>query len=463
MGVIMALFSNKNKMKAKSGGISDVIRCDQESYLIWKWHPSGALPGENKRENSIRWGSSLRVKDGEVAVFVYNQENGVYQDFIPGPFDECLQTKNFPILSSLLGLFYEGDTPFQAEVYFINIAKIQQIKFSVPYFDIFDNRFTEIGVPVSSWGTITYSIKDYKEFVKLHRLRDFDSDEFATQIRDAVKRYVKNAIANAPSNYDIPVVQIETKISQLTSIIEKDLKNRLSRDFGVNVSGIDIEVINVDKSSTGYKELMKLTKERVMKYTMAEDTIRIRDMDEKQRIESHHYKEALRVQREEGKYAQHMGTRTANFGAYQVEKQAEVGVAGAYALGELGAKGAGNVTINGGDGGLGFNMAGMMASMAVGSAVGQNIAGAMNNMMGSINQPTVPGSVPPPIPNIAYYVATNGQATGPFDVSILRQMASVGQFTAESLVWKQGMTNWISANSVEELKSLFIPPVSPKV
>lgn len=43
----------------------------------------------------------------------------------------------------------------------------------------------------------------------------------------------------------------------------------------------------------------------------------------------------------------------------------------------------------------GFNMAAMMASMAVGGAVGQNIAGAMNNMMGGIGQPTM---APPPIP-----------------------------------------------------------------
>ena len=66
-----------------------------------------------------------------------------------------------------------------------------------------------------------------------------------------------------------------------------------------------------------------------------------------------------------------------------MEKQAEVGVAGANALGQMGANGAGNVNLGGGgDGGDGFNMAAMMASMAVGGAVSQNIAGAMNNMMG---------------------------------------------------------------------------------
>ena len=62
----MGLFKNNKKV----GLISDIIRCDEPSYLIWKWHPDGTQPGEHKREYAIRWGSSLRVKDGEVAVFV---------------------------------------------------------------------------------------------------------------------------------------------------------------------------------------------------------------------------------------------------------------------------------------------------------------------------------------------------------------------------------------------------------
>ena len=74
----MGLFGNT----PKAGGFMDVIRCDEPSYLIWKWHPKGSEPGNNNRENAIRWGSSLRVKDGEVAVFVYNQPNGFKEDFI---------------------------------------------------------------------------------------------------------------------------------------------------------------------------------------------------------------------------------------------------------------------------------------------------------------------------------------------------------------------------------------------
>jgi len=98
----------------------------------------------------------------------------------------------------------------------------------------------------------------------------------------------------------------------------------------------------------------------------------------------------------------------------------------------------------------------MMASMAVGGAVGQNIAGAMNNMMGGINQQTTPSVVPPPIPTVAYHIAINGQSTGPFDISVLTQMASAGQFTADSLVWKNGMAQWEKAGAVDELKNCLL-------
>lgn len=448
-------FFNRNN---KHGGFMDEIRCDEPSYLIWKWHPAGVQPGQGNRENAIRWGSSLRVKDGEVAVFVYKQKNGTMQDFIIGPFDQTIKTANFPVLASIVGLAYEGGTPFQAEVYFINLARIVQVRFGVPFFDVYDPRFDDFGVPVAVRGTISFHIEDYREFVKLHRLSTFSLDDFQRQIRDAVIRYVKDAVANAPAANNIPLVQIETKTALINDSIEYVLSERLKETFGVVVTGVDIGAIEIDKSSEGYRHLMSVTKDVTTATVKAETEAKVKDIADKQRIEALHYQESLRIQREEGQYAQHKQTQSANLGAFQVEKQAEVGVAGAEALGKMGANGAGSVNMSGS--GEGFNMAAMMASMAVGGAVGQNIAGAMNNMMGGINQQTAPGAVPPPIPTVAYHVAVNGQATGPFEMAVLQQMAANGQLTSASLVWKSGMAQWAAAGSVAELQSLF-PPAPP--
>lgn len=452
----MAFFKKK-----KIGGLMDEIRCDESSYLIWKWHPAGSQQGDNKRENAIRCGSSLRVKDGEVAVFVYKQKEGSMQDFIVGPFDQTIKTANFPVLASIVGLAYDGGTPFQAEVYFINLAQIIQVRFGVPFFDVYDSRFDDFGVPVAVRGTISFKISDYRKFIKLHRLNNFSLDDFQRQIRDIVIRYVKDTVANAPATNNIPLVQIETKTAQINDLVELYIRERLKENFGVDVSGVDIAAIEFDKSSDGYRQLMRVTKDVISATVQAETAAKVKDIADKQHIEVEHYGESLRIQREEAQYAQHKQTQTSNLGAFQVEKQAEVGIAGAEALGQMGVNGAGNINLGGNGNGDGFNMAAMMASMAVGGAVGQNIAGAMNNMMSGINQSTQSGITPPPVPNVMYHVATNGQATGPFDLNTLKQMSVVGKFTSESLVWKAGMANWEKAGTIDELKSLFVNNIPP--
>ncbi len=436
----------------------DEIRCDEPNYLIWKWHPSGSQPGENQRENSIRWGSSLRVKDGEVAVFVYKQKDGTMQDFIEGPYDQILSTKNLPILTSIVGLAYEGGTPFQAEVFFINLARLIQVRFAVPFFDVYDPRFSDFSIPVAVRGTISFGIKDYREFVKLHRLFSFNLDDFQKQIRDAANRYIKDAVTNAPTANNIPVIQIESKTAQINDTIEYDISERMNETFGVVVSAVDIGAIEIDKSSDGYRQLMSVTKDIVAATAQAEAQVKIKDIHDKQRIEAENYEESLRIQREEGQYAQHMHARTANLGAYQIEKQAEVGVAGAEALGQMGANGAGTIDLGNGGGGMGFNPAATMASMAVGGVVGQNIAGTMQNAMSGMNQT---GAVPPPIPTISYYVAINGQPAGPFDLATLQHMVASNQLTPTSLVWKSGMAQWAAATTIAELQQLFpsIPPI----
>ena len=437
----MGLF-NRNKEKGKVGLIADVIRCDEPTYLIWKWHPEGSDLGKHKREYSIRWGSRLRVKSGEVAVFVYRQKDGTLHDYLVGPREETLKTINFPVLTDILGAGVGGNTPFQAEVYFVNLEHVIQTKFAVPFFDVCDPRFPDFAVPVAVRGTITFGIYDYREFIKMHRLDTFTVENFKVQIKDAVCRYVKGTVASAPNTYNIPAIQLESKMLMLNNEIEENLKSKLKEAFGVAVSSVDVEAIELDKTSDGYQELAELTK-----------TVTASKFKRQTDIDLDHYEDSLRVQREESQYAMHKQTQTANIGAFQIEKQAEVGIAGADALGKMGSNNAGAVNLGGS--GMSFNPASMMASMAVGNVVGRNIASTMNDALsggGAV-------ATPPPIPKVEYFVAKNGKPTGPFEISKLVKMISSGDLTADSLVWKQGMANWEKANSIDDLKGLFPPPI----
>lgn len=451
-----------NLFGKKTGGLMDEIRCDEKSYLIWKWHPSGLKVNENNRENAIRWGSPLRVKEGEVAVFVYKKDDGNVMDFIKGPYDDILKTNNLPIIADIIGLAYDGGTPFQAEVYFINLAKIVQLKFGVPYFNVFDSRYPDFGVPTAVRGTLTFSISDYKNFIKLNRLQDFTLDDLQKQIRDALNLAIKRIVIGIPVKYDIPIFQIEGCINEINNELTTSITDRMNTQFGIHVSSVDLSAIEMDKSSEGYIKLKSLTADITEATVKAQTEANLFRIKETNRIELENMEDTLRRQREEDQYARRMGTRTGNFAAYQTEAQTQVGVAGAEALGKMGSNGAGGVDL--GSGGTGFNPAAMMAGMAVGGAVGQNIAGTMNGMMNGATQHNT--MAPPPLPQAMYHVAINGQAVGPYPIPSLQQMVGSNQLTPKTLVWKLGMTDWQEAGSVVELQEIFnttipnIPPIN---
>lgn len=445
----MGIFNKKN------GGLMDQIRCDETSYLIWKWYPKGTVQGNNNRENAIRWGSSLRVKEGEVAAFIYNQQNENFIDYIEGPYDEIVRTKNFPVLASIVGLAYDKGTPFQAEVYYINQAKVIQIPFGIPFFDVFDPRFIDFGVPTAVRGMLTFNITNYREFIKLNRLVNFALDDFQNQIKSALSKYVKAIVTNIPEEKNIPVIQIERKISMISELIEEELKVRLEKDFGITVNGVDVNSIEIDKTSEGYIQLCEITKDITGNTVKAQSEMNIKTVFDKQRINIENEEETLRNLRNEAQYAQHKQIQTSNMGAFQLEQQAAVGIAGAEALGQMGANGGTEISGSGG-----MNPASLMTGMAMGGVLGQNMAGMMNGMLADLN------SSQPPIPPLStYHVVVNGQSQGPYDINSLSQMRQNGMFSKDSFVWKQGMNDWVKAESVQELSILFgsTPPPVPNI
>lgn len=440
----MGLFGNK-----KEGGMMDVIRCDEQEYLVWKWRPSGEA-NSTKKENAIRYGSSLRVKDGELAVFVYKKE-GENQDFIIGPHDQTIKTANFPVLTSIVGTAFGGASPFQAEIYFMNLSGNVQIKFGIPYFDVFDPRFADFAVPMAVRGTLTFNLTDYRAFIKLNRLINFELDDFKKQIKDAVTKYIKGVVANIPADNGIPVLQMERKIFEINDLVGKYLGPRLETDFGVNMKAFDIANIEADKESEGYSELRKVTAEQTTKTVSAQTDVGIKNMQDTQAINAQNMEETLRIQREEAQRAQKLQTEGMNMSAHQLNQQTDVAKTAAESLGKMGGGGSGG-------GGGAMDPGSMMASMAMGGAVGSGMAGAIGGMMGGMNQPN---QTPPPTPQIQYSVSVNGQQSGPFGWPQLQQMSQNGQLTKETYVWKQGMSEWAMAGQVQELAALFSSPPPP--
>jgi membrane protease subunit (stomatin/prohibitin family) len=102
--------------------------------------------------------------------------------------------------------------------------------------------------------------------------------------------------------------------------------------------------------------------------------------------------------------------------------------------------------------------AGMGIGLGAGVALGNQMANAMTAGAAST-------AAPPPLPaSVAYHVAIAGAAAGPFDLPTIQAKIREGAITKASLVWKNGMANWVAADTVPDLASLFatMPPPLPK-
>jgi membrane protease subunit (stomatin/prohibitin family) len=109
------------------------------------------------------------------------------------------------------------------------------------------------------------------------------------------------------------------------------------------------------------------------------------------------------------------------------------------------------------EGGGGSNMMGMFAGVGMGNVMG-------GTMQQNAQAPQQAGAVPPPLPTQAqWYAGLNGQQAGPFDENTFKSMIQSGKITAETVVWKQGMSGWVPAGTVAELAGLFGgPPPLPQ-
>ena len=362
-----------------------------------------------------------------------------------------------------------------------NLSKGSQLDFAIPYFDVFDPRLQDYGVPVSVHGAVVYAIEDMDLFHSVNRNEGYSDETFKNKLRGQLTKFIKSVVSNAPSDAQIPVVQIERKIFEISELIQQRVTPQVEKLFGITIRSLDITGINVDKESRGYRELKALTADLEKERMMAQHNAQIsnfnlnndlqQDMlkkqselnldamgrkqeldlggqEELQRMNLENQRETMRIQREEMQRASRLQTEQTFMGAHQANLNAGV---------------LNNATDNG------IN------------AFRQQTMGGMNNMgqMGGAPQmpgqkgmggaPQMPG-MGAAIPQVQYYIGINGQQYGPCDWNKLQQLVQQGQLTQQSYVWKNGMAQWEFAGNVAELAPLFqgtapqmpgIPPTMP--
>lgn len=352
-----------------------------------------------------------------------------------------------------------------------NLSKGSQVNFAIPFFDVFDPRLQDYGVPVAVHGTIVYSIEDMDLFHSVNKNEAYSDETFQQKLRGTVTKFVKGVVTNAPTDAQIPVVQLERKILEISNLIQQYVKPQVEQLFGITVRQLDITRMNIDKESRGYRELKALTadleKDRMMAQHNAQisnfnlqndlnqdqlkmqSTLNLDAMKRQQEMQLgrqeqiqdmdlENQRETMRIQREEMQRASRLQTEQTFLGAHQANLNAGV---------------LNNATDNG------INAFRQQAQM--GAAMGIGTAPQMPGMGGA---PQMPGmQMKQATPQVSYMVGVNGQQAGPFDWNQLQLLVSQGQLTQQTYVWKQGMANWDFAGNVQELQPLFMNAAPPQM
>jgi hypothetical protein len=83
---------------------------------------------------------------------------------------------------------------------------------------------------------------------------------------------------------------------------------------------------------------------------------------------------------------------------------------------------------------------------------------------GAGGPPPLPAEVtPPPLPTLPdYYVGLDGAPVGPLDEAALRDLAAKGDLTADTLIWTEGMADWVKAGEVTEVAALLEAEPEPE-
>ena len=372
-------------------GLIDVIKYNGDpDDLIWKF------PYDN-----LSIGAQLIVNRSQEAIFV---KGGAVCDVF-GEGTHTLSARNLPLLDKIINFPFGGNSPFKAEVWYVNKVTRRGLKFGTPNpIRVVDPRYAavEMGIPIRAHGDYSIKVADslllLNDFVGTQHLFTTDDfvEKFSTMVVQELNKHIKKySRENGISPLDFPEYAPE-----IADYVKENLVGRFAA-YGVSLEDFQFAHLAPNEDDPVVQKLYS------------------------NRIEAATKRENREIQ---------------GF-TYQQERQLDI-----------------METAAGNEG-----TAGSMMGMGMGMGMG---AGAMfGQQMSQMSQSMNPMQAPPPPPTAftPYYLYVNNTQQGPFDQATLRTLASAGTLTPQTLVWKQGMAGWAAAGSQPDLIGLFgtTPPPPP--
>ncbi len=350
--------------------------------------------------SDLRLGTQLVVNISQKAFFVKGGK--IFDEFESGT--HTLKSGNIPLLNKLINLPFGGDSPFQAEVWYVNLISKLDNKWgtSVPI-QLEDPKYNVI-VPVRAFGQFGMSVEDPRKFLEslVGNMKDFSTMKVVDYFKGKIISSITSQIGKKIVLEGISVLQMSAILDDLSEFCKEKIKEEFSR-FGVKIENFYIMSINIPEDDPSVIKLKEA-----------------KDFAAKVNIIGKDLYHADRSYGVMDKVAENQGTMGGTMGA------------------GLGL-------------GMGFGMGNLMG----------NIAGNMN-FGNNQNQQNL--SVPPTTPSsIQYFVLINNQQNGPHSIDAVHQLINQRQVSRETLVWRDGMAQWGKIIEQEDLKGFFssVPPPPP--
>jgi membrane protease subunit (stomatin/prohibitin family) len=212
------------------GQFIDVIEWldDSNNTLVWRF------PDE---DHEIKMGAKLTVREGQTAVFV--NEGQIADVYPPGLYS--LSTQNMPLLTSLKSWKYGFNSPFKAEVYFINTRQYLDLKWGTQ--NPIMMRDQDFGiVRVRAFGVYAIKVVDPKVFMREVVGTDghFTTDEIQGQLR----RMLVSSFTNAVGQAKIPVLDLAGNYEQVGKVVAQAMLPEFEK-LGVTLAKFLIENISL--------------------------------------------------------------------------------------------------------------------------------------------------------------------------------------------------------------------------
>lgn len=209
----------------------EIIQWQDDSRDTISWR----FPDEDKE---IKRGAQLIVRESQTAQFIYLGQFG--DTFGPGKYS--LTTDNIPILSTLKGWKYGFESPFKADIYYVNTRLFTGNKWGTANPIMLRDQDFGI-VRARAYGTFDFKVVDVKTFLKEVAGTDdhFRLDEFADTMRSRIVSVFTDALASSR----VPVLDVASRYSELGEALLPAINPAVTSKYGIEIASFIVENVSV--------------------------------------------------------------------------------------------------------------------------------------------------------------------------------------------------------------------------